>query len=281
MCMFHVEKMKADDFPFAVQLANTMNWNMTVNDFRFMINLEPQGCFVQFHGKERVGIATTISFEKAGWFGNFILKEDTREKGAGTMLLKYSIDYLKSKGAETIGLYTYPQLVKFYQRFGFEPDADFSVLRGKAAFPAAQETLRQAERKDIPEIVDLDCKCFGANRRKLLEPIFLNRKNFCYIITENKAITSFVFAKVYGEIAEVGPLICQANHQESAALLLKNVLNRLSSLSVFMYIPKKEKPLLVMLGEMGFEKDFRVVRMFMGPAIAKNCIYAPESLERG
>ena len=281
MCMFHVEKMKADDFPFAVQLANTMNWNMTVDDFRFMINLEPQGCFVQFHGNERVGIATTISFEKAGWFGNFILKEDSREKGAGTLLLKHSIDYLKSNGAETIGLYAYPQLVKFYRRFGFEPDADFSVLRGKAAFLAAQKTLRQAEKRDIPEIADLDCKCFGANRRKLIEQILLNTGNFCYLITEKKAITGCVFAKVYGKMAEVGPLICHTSHQEAAALLLKDVLNRLNGLDVFMYIPKKEKSLLALLGERGFEEDFRVVRMFMGPAIAKNCIYAAESLERG
>jgi hypothetical protein len=40
--MFHVEKMKVDDFSFAVQLANTMNWNMAVEDFEFMAKLEPQ-----------------------------------------------------------------------------------------------------------------------------------------------------------------------------------------------------------------------------------------------
>ena len=91
MSMFHVEKMKTENVPFAVQLANTVNWNMTANDFMFMMKLEPQGCFVQFHDKERVGIATTISFEEAGWLGNFILKEDARGKGAGTYLLKHAL----------------------------------------------------------------------------------------------------------------------------------------------------------------------------------------------
>ena len=281
MSMFHVEKMKTDDFPFAVQLANTMNWNMTEDDFKFMMNLEPQGCFVQFNGNQRIGIATTISFEKAGWFGNFILKEDARGKGAGTLLLKHAIDYLKSKDAETIGLYAYPQLVNFYQRFGFEPDSDFSVLKGKAAIPATQETFRETEKRDIPEVIELDGKCFGANRKKLLEQILLNEKNFCFVSTENNKIIGYVAAKVYGEMAEVGPLICHANHQEAAVLLLKRILNRLKGLDVFMYVPKKETLLLAMLREMGFEEDFRVVRMFLGPAIAKNCIYAAESLERG
>ena len=281
MSMFNVEKMKTDDFPFAVQLANTMNWNMTEDDFKFMMNLEPQGCFVQFNSNQRIGIATTISFEKAGWFGNFILKEDARGKGAGTLLLKHAIDYLKSKDAETIGLYAYPQLVNFYQRFGFEPDSDFSVLKGKAAIPATQETLREAEKRDILEVIELDGKCFGANRKKLLEQILLNEKNFCFVSTENNKIIGYIAAKVYGEMAEVGPLICHANHQEAAALLLKRILNRLKGLDVFMYVPKKETLLLAMLREMGFEEDFRVVRMFLGPAIAKNCIYAAESLERG
>ena len=280
MSMFHVEKMKTDDFPFAVQLANTMNWNMTVDDFKFMMDLEPQGCFVQFHGNERVGIATTISFEKAGWFGNFIVKDDARGKGAGTLLLKHALNYLKSKNAETIGLYAYPQLVKFYQRFGFEPDSNFLVLKGKAAIPATQETLREAEKGDIAEILYLDGKCFGTNRKKLIEQILLNEKNFCFVSTENNKIIGYVAAKVYDEMAEVGPL-CHVNRQEAAVLLLKSILSRLKGLDVFMYVPKKEKSLLAMLREMGFEEDFRVVRMFLGSVIAKNCIYAAESLERG
>jgi hypothetical protein len=31
--MFHVKKVKVNDFSFAVQFANTMNWNMAVEDF--------------------------------------------------------------------------------------------------------------------------------------------------------------------------------------------------------------------------------------------------------
>jgi ribosomal protein S18 acetylase RimI-like enzyme len=281
MSMFHVEKMKTEDFPFAVQLANTVNWNMTVNDFMFMVKLEPQGCFVQFHNKERVGIATTVSFEEAGWFGNFILKKNARGKGAGTLLLKHAIDYLKSKGAETIGLYAYPELVNFYQRFGFIPEVDFSVLKGKAVFPPAQEPLREAEKQDFPKIIELDRKCFGANRKKLLNSILLDEGNLCYLSTENDEIIGFVAAKVNDKMAEIGPLICHANRQEAAALLLNNVISRLNGLDVFMYILKKEKRLLYALDKMGFKEDFRVVRMFLGPALAENCLYAAESLERG
>ena len=279
--MFHVEKMEADDFPFAVQLANTMNWNMTVEDFEFMVKLEPLGCFVQFHRQERVGIATSVSFGKVGWFGNFVVKENFRGEGAGSILMEHAVDYLKNKGVETIGLYAYPHIVKFYESFGFEPDIDFLVLQGKASLPATQQMLKAAKKQDVPEVLDLDCRCFGADRGKLLEPILLNKGNLCYVSTENNEVTGYVAAKVYGKIAEVGPLICKASRVKAAVLLLKTILTRLNGLSVFMCIPKKETELLNTLYKAGLKEDFQVVRMFMGPAVAKNCIYTAESLERG
>jgi GNAT superfamily N-acetyltransferase len=279
--MFHVEKMEVDDFPFAVQLANTMNWNMTIADFEFMVKLESEGCFVLFHGQERLGIATSISFGKAGWFGSLVVKEGVRKEGAGSLLIKNAVDYLKNKGVETIGLYAYPHLVKFYESFGFESDIDFLVLKGKAAFSATQKMLKAPKKRDIPELIDFDCKCFGANRKKLLEPILLNKGNLCYISTENNDVTGYVTAKIYDKMAEVGPLICHANRVEAAVLLLETILSRLNGLDVSMCVPKKAAALINMLYKAGLREDFRVVRMFLGPAIAKNCIYTAESLERG
>jgi hypothetical protein len=280
--MFHVKKMKADDFPFAVQLANTMNWNMTPEDFEFMTKLEPNGCFVLLHGQERSGIATTISFGKAGWFGNLVVKEKFRWEGAGKLLIKHSVDYLKNKGVETIGLYAYPRLVKFYESVGFESDIEFLVLKGNTDFPfAAQEGVKAVKRQDIPKIIGFDCRCFGADRQKLLEAILLDTGNLCYLSTENDEVTGYVAAKVHGRISEVGPLMCSVNHEKKAVSLLKTILGRLNCLEVFMYIPEKETMLLKMLYETGFKEDFRVVRMFLGSAVAKNCVCIAESLERG
>jgi ribosomal protein S18 acetylase RimI-like enzyme len=280
--MFHVEKMKVADFPFAVQLANTMNWNMTLADFEFMRKLEPNGCFVLFHGQERSGIATSVSFGKVGWFGNLVVKKDSRCEGAGQLLVNHAIEYLKSKSVKTTGLYAYPHLVKFYENLGFKVDIEFSVLKGKAAFSsAAQEKVRAAKQQDIPGIVAFDSQCFGANRQKLLEAILLNTGNFCYVLTENSLVTGYVAAKVNGAMAEVGPLICRANYEEDAVLLLETVLNRLNGCEVFIYIPREEAALLKVLEKAGLKEDFRVVRMFLGLAVAKNCICAAESLERG
>jgi hypothetical protein len=279
--MFHVEKMKPDDFPFAVQLANTMNWNMTTEDFKFTMKLEPQGCFVLFHGSERLGICTSVSFGKVGWLGNLVVKGGYRREGAGSVLVRHTIDYLKNKSVETIGLYAYPHLVSFYESFGFEPDINFLVLQGKTGLIPTEGAARKAKKQNVPEIINFDSPCFGANRKKLLEPILLGTGNLCYIATENEEIAGYVAAKVYGAMAEVGPLICHAHRVEAAGMLLKTILSRLNGLAVSMCIPKKETALLNMLSKAGFREDFGVVRMFLGPAVAKKCIYMAESLERG
>jgi GNAT superfamily N-acetyltransferase len=280
--MLRVEKMAANDFSFAVQLANTMNWNMATEDFEFMQKLEPEGCFVLFHGSERVGIATSISFGKVGWFGNLVVKEDYRRKGAGALLVTHAVKYLESTGVETIGLYAYPRLIGFYKNLGFKPNVDFSVLQGKPVYSLVEETshLRDAKKRDAAALIDFDFHCSGAYRKKLLEPILFNTGNLCYVST-NDEIIGYIAAKVYDEMAEVGPLLCLQNRADVAVTLLRNVLGKLRNLDVFTCVPAEETALLETLFKAGLREDFRVTRMFLGPAVAKSCIYLTESLERG
>jgi hypothetical protein len=76
-------------------------------------------------------------------------------------------------------------------------------------------------------------------------------------------------------------MVCSQNRVEEAMTLAKAVITKLESLNVSMCVASKEAALLTMLSEAGLHKDFRVVRMFLGPAVATNCIYMAESLERG
>jgi ribosomal protein S18 acetylase RimI-like enzyme len=281
--MFRAETMRTEDFPFAVQLANTMNWNMAPADFEFMSKLEPQGCFILFQGTERVGVATSVSFGKVGWFGTLIVKEECRKRGAGTFLVKHAIEYLRSTGVETIGLYAYPHLIEFYENLGFKSDVDFVVFQGKAV-PFLTETplqLREAKRQNFPSLVDFDAQCFGAYRKKLLEPMLLSKGNLCYVSIDNPELAGYVMAKVYEQMAEVGPLMCRLDRVDVALALLQTILGKLRNLDVFICVPAAETALVEWLSKAGFRENFRVARMFLGPAVAKNCIYIAESLERG
>lgn len=279
--MYHVKTMSAEDLEFAVQITDTMNWGMVKEDFEFMTQLEPEGCFTLLSNSERIGIATTVSFGKIGWFGNLIVNKSHRRKGAGSLLVKHSIDYLKSRNVRTIGLYAYIDKIPFYRRLGFEYDSDFVVLKGKGFSSSVEANLQEARETEIKAIIDFDHSCFGSSRKKILEPILLDSNNLCYISFRDEHLVGYVAAKVYEGIAYLGPLICKHGRNNIAIALLKAVLNRLDGFEMSMCISKKEAEILHFLMESGFSESFHVARMFYEPSTVSDCIYIAESLERG
>lgn len=279
--MFQIKQMSFEDLAFATQITDQMSWNLTTEDFRFMLELEPEGCFVLFYYSERAGIATSVSFGKIGWFGNFIVDESHRNKGAGSMLVKHAVKYLKSRNSETIGLYAYIDKIRFYERLGFKYDSEFLVLEGKDFPQLSMSNLRKVQNKNIQNVIDYDCFCFGGSRKKLLESIFRNSANTGYLCIEEGQMVGYCFAKVYGEMAELGPLVCKKGRDDVAMKLLSTNLNGLNGLEVSMCVPKKELTIIDMLRGNGFKQKFRVARMFLGSPIARDCIYVAESLERG
>jgi GNAT superfamily N-acetyltransferase len=279
--MYRVKPMSLDDLEFAVHITDTMNWGMAKEDFEFMMQLESEGCFTLFSNSERIGIATTVSFDKVGWFGNLIINESHRRKGAGSLLVKHSVEYLKRKNVKTIGLYAYMDKIPFYQKLGFRYDSDFVVLKGKGFSSSVEANLQEAREKERRAIIEFDQSCFGASRRKILEPVLLDPNNLCYVSFEAEQPLGYTAAKVYEGIAYLGPLICKHGRSDIAIVLLKAVFNRLDGFEISMCVSKGEVEILDFLIESGFSESFRVARMFYGPSMFRDCIYIAESLERG
>ena len=279
--MFQVKTLSKDDYSFAVELANTMDWHMALEDFEFMSSLEPGGCFLLLDDSERAGIATCVSYGRAGWFGNLIVKEEYRRRGAGSALVTHAVHYLQAKDVETIGLYAYPYLTHFYGGLGFKYDMDFSVLNAKKLSSITADALPKISKLQLPAIAGFDRGFFGGDRKKLLESIILDEDNASCYVSDGGGVVGYVAATVYAKAAWVGPLICPPSRTDAALSLVRAVLAKLAGKDVYAVIPKKEVALLETFCGFGFREDFFVSRMFLGGAAAKNCIYIAESLERG
>lgn len=279
--MFSVRRMSSEDVEFAVRITDAMSWNLTEQDFDFMMQLEPEGCFTLLCDSKKIGITTTISYGKMGWIGNVVVDEKYRMKGAGSTIMKHAINYLKNKGAETVGLYSYKERINFYIRLGFKQDLQFTVLNGKApSLDFEVGNVKEAEKTEMQEITEFDSLYFGASRRKLLEKIADKKDNLCYYYAENE-IFGYVMAKVYDNYAEIGPLICRRDKSSIVKNLLGAVLNRVAGSEVSICLPKKEEAVINMLLDFGFKESSTVFRMLSGPIAFRDCIYIAESLERG
>jgi predicted N-acetyltransferase YhbS len=279
--MYHVRKMVEEDLEYAVQLTDTKSWNLIEEDFRLMLNLEPEGCFVLLNDSQRIGIITSISFGRIGWFGNLIVEEQHQRKGAGSLLVHHVIDYLTSKRVKVVGLYSYVDSVPFYEKLGFKYDSDFIVLEGKAPAFSVEANIREVKPENFEKIVEFDSSCLNAPRKKLLEAIFHNDNNLCYLSVENGEMLGYIMAKVYEGMAEVGPLMCDPECSDVAINLVKTVLNVLKGFEVSFCVPKKESAMIDFLTKSGISERFHVTRMFSKPISLKDCVYIAESLERG
>jgi GNAT superfamily N-acetyltransferase len=278
---FHVRNMLPSDFDFAVHATDRMGWGLEKSDFEFMMELEPQGCFVLFEDSERVGLATTVSYGKIAWFGNLIVDEGRRRRGAGSLLVNHSLEYLRSIGVETVGLYAYMERISFYRRLGFRTDSAFLVMKGKAFSSSISADVRKVEERDIEKVVDFDRSCFGESRWKLLEPILSDRDNLGYFSVRGGKVVGYSVAKVFRGMAELGPIVCEKGQVDVAVNLLRATFDGVKRFEVSLFVPEKEEALCSMLVENGFSQVFKVERMFHGSPVAGDCVMMAESLERG
>lgn len=280
--MLHIEKMTKNDYSFAVQLSNTQNWNMTIRDFELMNKIEPLGCFILYNNSEKLGVACCVTFDKIGWLGNFIVKKKSRNQGAGSFLLKNSLSYLKNKGIQTIGLYSFTNLSKFYEKFGFMKDEELFTFYGQVSISnIGLEEVKLAENKIFSNIVNFDNSCIHFNRAKSLRILFSEKRNVLYYLRENNIIKGYVLAKIYDKLVEVGPLVIRSNSESTALLLLEKMFTKLKGFNIVIYIPKKYRKIINYISSIGLKKETSLVRMFYGQSIKINSIYLPESLERG
>ncbi|UCH02561.1 MAG: hypothetical protein JSV20_01885, partial [Candidatus Bathyarchaeota archaeon] len=182
---------------------------------------------------------------------------------------------------ETIGLYAYLQRIPFYERIQFKYFSEFVRMKGTGISVSAKTPIRKASQKDLQDIIDLDQHTFGVSRRSLLDSIFNEKSNLCYVSKDNTRVLGFIMAKVYNEMAEIGPLVCIEGRDYIAINLIKTILRMLRNYEIFLCIPTRESRILKTLKRLGFKEDFRLAKMYHGPSISSNNIYLAESLERG
>ena len=270
------------DIAPAVKLTNTMEWGFEEADFKFMMKLEPKGCFVALDDARFIGLTTTINFESLGWVGNVIVEMDYRDRGIGSILIQRSISYLKGRGVKTIGLYSYEDTIPFYEKLGFKRDKAFIYLVGSGVEYSETKTVKQMGDEDFKKAVELDKHCIGVSREKLLRNIFTKSRNLCYTTFEGDDLVGFVMARKSSNTVEAGPLICKAGSEGKAIDLLNVLLRSFIGFEVYLGVPEDKLKLITKLKAWKFREKFKVVKMYSGSILQdKGCVLAMESLERG
>ena len=256
------------DIDYVSESVNREGWGHTRLDVERCWKLEPNGCFIAEFRNKPIGHVFSICYGKTGWIGLLIVNPERRGQGVGSVLMQTAINYLQRAGAETIRLDAAEKAVPLYKRLGFIEEFDSLRLGGwlqqKQSLQRKRESSFLMRQDDLFEVAEFDAKHFGANRLPVLESLYKDYPQQCFVAKEEECIVGYAMAREIQNGFWIGPLVClnaeTAQHLLSA--LTETVKGEEVDLRVGLLAPNTKGR--VMLERLGFQFTSRSIHMVLG-----------------
>jgi len=253
--------MTVADIPFAIKATSLEGWGYTAADFKRMLRLDPHGCLKAVAEGKRVGITTAASYGEVGWIGNVIVLPRFRGHNIGFWLVDAAIEYLETKGAETVHLNSYFHTVDFYKGLGFR--GEFENVRFHGTLATGTPPEEAASAVSLADVVRFDERYFGASRRRLLSSLKREFPN-TFISRGSVGLDGFLVGQVSGTSCEVAPWVCDPRHPAAVKEMWRELSNRLPRFEVAFTAPSVSSMAMSFAKRAGMTAGFRTLRMYQG-----------------
>lgn len=263
-----IRTMQLDDLREADMLRDLAGWNQQLTDWRRMLRLDPDGCFVAALPDGVVGTVTTIRYgTDLGWIGMMLVHPEYRRRGIAQRLMETALVRLQQCGVRCIRLDATPAGEPVYRKLGFVDEWQFS--RWHCANPASAATAAAATESLVcgwPPSSNgrtLDRMAFGTDRSQLLES--LQDSCLCGLQTAETAEpqdTGFGMLRPGQRASSLGPIA--AGSPRVASLIVTGLL-RHAPQDVFWDVPEPNGMAVQLAEQLGFDRLRPLLRMRFGP----------------
>src|SRR3954447_22763141 len=96
--------MTVADIATGVRLKGQAGWNQLESDWRRLLDLQPDGCFVAEIDGAAVGTVTTCRFGPVAWVAMMLVGEAFRGRGIGRDLMLRALAELDGQGVRSVRL---------------------------------------------------------------------------------------------------------------------------------------------------------------------------------
>jgi ribosomal protein S18 acetylase RimI-like enzyme len=269
--MVKIRRLKKQDIAFVVESVQREQWGHTERDVERYLEHEPNGCFIAEQAKQKVGHIFTINYGELGWIGLLIVNPEKRERGIGTALMEKAISYLREKETKTIGLDAVEKAVSLYERFGFKKTCDSlrykrqQTEEAKWQHPPAKN-IHPLRPNNLKPIAKFDAKFFGADRTRVLQSLYDDFPNQCWIAKRNRKILGYIMNRKDSDVCRVGPWVCRPKHLEIAKELFEACVDAMHEKTVEIHVGVLATNLdaVALIEDLGFTQVSKSIRMFMG-----------------
>jgi ribosomal protein S18 acetylase RimI-like enzyme len=256
--------MQVEDLDFCASLAQSVGWvSQDKVVFEIFREKDPHGCFLAELAGEPVGMIIATGYGKPAYLGTLIVKETCRGEGIGRELLLHAIQYLQTKGAESIYLDAAPKAIPLYQRNGFHPISPTLRFDG-ACTPRPHPQVRSMFTDDLVEVFLIDKIAFGADRSYFLEKRLQHWPKACVVLLKEDKIAGFITGRNFSGGVAVGPWIV-TDDVESPLSMLEAMAMSSGENVLHMSVLESNAAAVKLLRDLGFkERDDTHLRMVYG-----------------
>jgi len=280
--MIRIRTMTVRDVPLGMRLKEQAGWNQTEADWRRVLALEPEGCFVAEMAGRRVGTTATSVFDSVGWLSLVLVDASVRGRGVGTQLLQHALDYLEGRRVVTVRLDATPLGRPIYERLGFVAEYELArftgtVVGGESSVAVVSDAAQSTETSAIvvpagaehlEAIVELDRGATGTNRRPLIERMWQERPHAMRIAVDRGQVAGYAWLHPGSQFMHVGPVVAQdawAGRALLAALLQS--FPTCAADPILLDVPVDNRPAMLWAESHNLREQRRLTRMRRGGAV--------------
>ncbi len=279
-----LQAMMFADLAFAAACTAAEGWADEDLDTLLGFHLhDPRGCFIARLDGQAAGMSIATSYGQSGFIGELIVIPEARGRGIGAALIKYSVDYLHQRGAQTIYLDGVVKAVPLYERNGFRKICRSLRFSGRLAGKQHDE-VRPMQAGDLPEVNDLDQQTFGAERSFFLTRRLKIHPELARVLVYDGKIAGFILGRKGEGWLAAGPWV-MAECAKYPVKLLDTFACETGGVSINLGVLECNQPAVELIRSLGFaERVDSPWRMACGPlsglGMSSQC-YAVGSAAKG
>ncbi len=261
---FVLRTLNRGDVPRAMKLKEAAGWNQLEADWHAFLKLNPDGCFAAERDGFVVGTGTCLKFEeKVGWIAMILVDPDFRRQGLGKKIMTQCLDHLSL--CPSVKLDATEQGRELYLKLGFQDEFEINRyvfnMSEKRAFEVGIN-VSPIENDDLGAIQKLDAEAFGANRKYLVENLYLRGREFAFKFENNGNIDGFILGRRGSRIVQLGPIVTK--DEAIGAQLVGACLNNIGENQAILDVPLPSELWLKYLKNMEILKQRWFMRMYRG-----------------
>lgn len=268
--MIHVRQMTAADLLLGMRLKQQAGWNQLEADWRRMLALQPDGCFVA--EVDGVGVGTTVacSFGDVAWIAMVLVAATVRGQGIGKALMQHALEFLDRRGTRTIRLDATPLGQPLYAKLGFE--VEYTLIRYAGvvqALPAApgSDLVQTARREHWPALLALDAQVNHTNRAKFLTQLFAENPEAVRYVKRGQEVAGYLTVRPGCNALQLGPCLADST---AGPLLLADAGRRHAGQHVFWDVPEQHRGAVQLAAALGLQAQRPLVRMCRGASVQED-----------